>query len=146
MFKKLSILLSAFLLIAQIAFASPETKHIIDTTLDDSPTSITGTWNTADYNRITFFVLYDETQVGNSISAAVSLEVSVDGTNWLAGSFFDFAGGSTLQTTETISADGNYIFWLDKAMTIPYVRVTIAATNTDTDDIAAVDCYVVGQR
>lgn len=144
--RKVLIGIIAGLLMCGQALAGIDSVQIINTTLDDDPTSITGTRNIADYGKVGFYVVYDETQVGNSISVAVTLHVSHDGTNWITGYFYDFAGGTTLQTSETLSSDGSYVFWLPAALQVPYARVTITATNSDADDLADVDCFVTGQR
>lgn len=150
MFKKVAVLLLALMLIGGVAFASPVNKTIIsETQLDDDPTSVTSsTVNIQDYKKVGFWVEYDETQVGASVSAAVTLDVSYDGTNWLDVYFYDIAGTTTAQTSETISSDGWYYCALPDAYlsagTIPYVRMVITATNTDADDLAVVTAYLTG--
>lgn len=142
--KKLALLL-AFLLFSAPAFASRTFSNelITSTLLDNSPTSVAATTKVKSAEKIGFFVTYDETEVGNSISAAVTAFISWDGVTWLASSFYDFAGGATLQTTETISADGNYYFWLPFEAPVPYVKVNIAGTNTDADDTALVSAKII---
>ena len=148
--KKIMFLCLGFLLMCNMVFAGTINKTLIaDTQLDDDPTSITGTYNVQDYSKVGFWVDYDETQVGNAISVAVTVHFSYDNTNWVTGYFYDLAGGLTTQTSETISSDGWYFFWLNSEIGNPmpnYVRVTITATNTDTDDLADVICYLVGVK
>ena len=112
------------------------TSLIAKTTLDDSPTSVSSSWtDILEYTMLGVWIDYDETEDGAEVSAAVSVDVSVDGTQSLDGKFYDVAGGTTLQTSETISADGDYIFWLpleqDAGWTVPYFQVDVAATNTN---------------
>lgn len=144
--KKIFLTLLLILSFIGLAYASPINKTIIDTTqLDDDPTLIASSvYNIQDYTKVGFWVSYDETQVGNSISLAVTLTVSYDGTNFVSGSFMDVAGGTTPQTSETISSDGWYFFWLDSGWPYKYIKVTLTATNTDADDIASVAAYMVG--
>lgn len=144
--KKILLTMLTVILTVGLALAAPVNKTIISsTTLDDDPTSITSdTLNLQEYDKIAFFVSYDETQVGEAVSAAVTLDISYDGTNWLDASFYDYAGGSTLQTSETLSSDGWYYCWFNPELNAPYVRMVITATNTDTDDIAVVIAYAVG--
>ena len=150
--KKFLILLLAFMLIAGTAIAAPVNKAIISaTTLDDSPTSVTSsTANIQDYDEVGFWVNYDETEVGGGVSAAVTLDISYDGTTWLDANFYDLAGGTTLQTSETISADGWYYCTLpilyNPAGTILYVRMVVAGTGTDTDDTILVTVYLTGTK
>ena len=145
--KKVIFVLLVCLLLTSQAFAGEINKTLIDTTiLDDSPTSATGIVNVQDYKKVGFWVSYDETQVGASISLTVAITVSYDGTNYVAGSFMDVAGGATPQTSETISSDGWYFFWLDANWPYKYVTVTLTGNNTDTDDLASVACYIVGMK
>lgn len=106
--------------------------------LDDDPTTYTSaSVDIRQYQRVGFMWEYDETEVGNSVSAAMSIDVSPDNTNWFDVSFYDYAGGATAQTSETLSADGSYICWLNKDVPFGYVKVTVAGTNTDADDTAS---------
>lgn len=144
------ILLSALLIFALAIPAIAGTvykKQVMDTTLDNDPTSANSTSvNAQGYSKIGFVVQYDETEVGETLSAAVTVDISVDDTTYLDSSFYDFAGGSTLQTSETIAADGSYYLWLDEAWCVPYVRINVAGTNTDADDTIDVDIWFLGQE
>jgi len=119
---------------------------IASTILDADPTAVNGTSNIGDAEKVAFFVTYDETEVGNSISLAVTMQISYDGTTWLSASFYDYAGGATLQTSETISADGSYYCWFNPDMAIPQVKLILTATNTDADDVATVVAYMVQNK
>lgn len=142
-----ALLIAGLLALSPIAYAGVDNRNIIaETQLDDDPTSVTGTWRIADYERVAFFVKYDETEVGNSISIAIGLTYSYDGTNFVTGYFYDFAGGSTLQTSETLTGDGWYYCWIDPDWQIEQVKMTITATNSDSDDLATVTAYLVGLK
>lgn len=147
MFKKfiLALLMIGFLASQVIASEINETL-ISATLLDDSPTSATAATNVQNFKKIGFWVSYDETQVGASVSLTVAITVSYDGTNYVTGSFYDVAGGATAQTSETISGDGWYFFWLDANWPYKYVTVTLTGNNTDADDTASVACYIVGMK
>lgn len=135
------------LIFAMPVFAGVDNRTIIaETQLDDDPVAITGTWNIADYKKVAVWIDYSEVEVGGGLSVAVTVDYSYDNTTFVSGYFYDFAGGSTLQTTETISADGWYYLWLDTDWQIPYIRVTLTATGSDVDDIATVIAYLVGQK
>ena len=146
MFKKLFLALLVCLFMTSQAFASAEKVQFIDTTLDDDPTSITGTRNTDDYKKIAFYVDYDETDSGSVVSITITAHISHDGTNFISASWFDFAGGATLQSSEPMTADGSYVGWFDWNMQIPYVRLTVTATGSSATELADVDAYIVGQR
>jgi len=135
MFKKLSLALLGVALMIGMASASQDNKAIIaSTTLDDDPTSVTSSViNGQEYKKIAFFIYADETDSGNDTSAAVTLEVSYDGTTYIATSFYDAAGGATPQTSETlctgVSTDQNYNFWMIENQVAPYVRVVVTITG-----------------
>jgi len=87
----------------------------------------------------------DVTYVGLALSAAFTIEVSYDNSTWLAASFYDYAGGATAQTSETISADGSYYCWFNPGLNVPYVRVIMTGTNTTADDTILTSVYVCGK-
>src|SRR3990167_5032338 len=99
---------------------------VASTTLDADPTSASGSAKVGSADKIAFFVAYDETEVGG-IQVAVTVDVSYDGTNWSDASFYDYAGGSTLQTSETLTADTStdYYFWMNSDLAVTYVRVVV---------------------
>jgi len=146
--KKVFLALLGILLATSLVFAAADNKTIISsTTLDDDPTSVTSsTFNIQDYEKVAFFVSYDETEVGNSVSIAITLDVSYDGSNWIDASFYDYGGGTTFQTTESLTADGWYVCWFEPDLNVPYVRMVITATNTDSDDLAVVTAYLAGVK
>jgi hypothetical protein len=142
--KKFLALLLAVLMFASPAFAGkvPVTTIVNSVVLDADPTSVTSdVVEVADgISKVAFSVSVDETQVGG-ISNAATLEMSFDGTIWSAASFYDYAGGATLQTSETIAADNQtapYIMWVNPELVAPYYRVKVTATGSDADDTAII--------
>jgi len=134
----------SFLMCAPVYAARVTSSTIISsTTLDDSPTSVSGSAKAKSADKIAFYVAYDETEVGNSVSLTVTVDVSTDNSTWLDASYYDYAGGSTLQTSETISADGNYYFWFNRDLAVPYVRIVLTGNNTDADDLAVVSAEFI---
>lgn len=137
-------------LVCGLVFAGTVTTTILDTTLDDSPTFATSsTVRLHEFRKTGFFVDYDETEVGNSISAIVRLDVGHDSTEvsddfWEQMSFFDVGGGVTPQTSENLSSDGLYFFWLPIDTIAPFARVTVTATSTDADDILDIEVRAIG--
>ena len=142
--KRLFSTILCFAFLCGVAWAGPEKRQVIDTLLNAAPTSITGTWNTSDYNKIAFYVDYDETDSGSVVSIAITAHISHDGTNWIAADFSDFDG--IAQTSETLTADGSYMGWFDDNIQIPYVRITITATGSSGTELADVDGYITGQK
>ena len=132
------------LMVASMANASQVRKTLIaETELNADPVAVEGSINIGSADRVAFFVTYDETETDGGLSVAVTMQISYDGTTWLAASFYDYAGGATLQTSETISADGSYYCWFNPDMAIPQVKLILTATGTDVDDTVDVISYIV---
>jgi len=137
-----------------VANANPNTFHyqIIDETLDASPTSVSSAWIwVGDCTEVGFWITADETVSADDCTLAVTVDISNDASNTLDGIFYDIAGTTTAQTSETISADGEYVFWLPMGGAsayghAPYVQVDIAATNSDASDYYAVDVWIFGRK
>lgn len=145
--KKIFLSLIGLMFFAGTVFGAQVNRTLIaETQLDDDPTSVTGTWNIQDYKKVCFLVKYDETQMGLPVNATITMHFSYDNTNWATGGFYDIAGSTTIQTSENISSDSWYYCWLDSAWSIPYVRMTITASDTDSDDIVAVTAYLIGEK
>lgn len=140
-------LLLAFLLFCVPAFAARTSVSTIvgSTTLDADPTSASGSKAVGSADKIAFFVSYDETEVGG-ISVSVTVDVSWDNSTWLDASFYDYAGGSTIQTSESLTADADYYFWFNPDIAAPYVRLVITATGSDADDTAVVSAKIITQE
>ena len=119
---------------------------IASTTLDADPVLISGDKKIKSAEKVAFWVTYDETEVGGGLSVAVTLLVSPDDVTYLAASFYDYAGGATLQTSETISSDGTYVFWMNPDFVMPYARVVLTATGSDADDTAIVTTKIITQE
>lgn len=129
-------------------YAAPiRTEVIADTRLDDSPTIATSSsLYIQDYDKVGIFVNYAETDVGLSESITVTVDVSYDGTSWVDASFYDFAGGTTAQTSENITANSTYYCWLDAGVNVPEMRVILTASNSNAVATCNVSAYVVGQK
>lgn len=140
--KLFAAILMLFVLVAPAWAGTQRTTLIDSTTLDADPTSASGSANVQGAERIGFFVSYDETEVGG-ISVAITAQISYDGSTWLAASFYDYAGGATLQTSESLTGDANYYFWFPRDLVVPYVKVIITATGSDADDTAIVGCKMI---
>lgn len=116
-------------------------------TLDDSPTSTTSTGvASGDKSRITFFVTYDETEVGG-VSGTFTIQGSYDNSTYVNISFMDVAGGATPQTSEAFTADtALYVAWLPEGVCYPYTRVVMTGTGTDADDTILTSVYMATQE
>lgn len=143
----LAALVLALCVMPALARDAFKAELLATTVLDDDPTTVTSSGvDISQYDRVAMWVTYDETEVALAISAVVTFEVSYDDTTYVTANFYDYAGGSTLQTSETISADSTFLAWLDRTLNAPYVRVKIVATNTDADDILSVSATISAQK
>lgn len=144
--KFLAVLFSMVLLAAQPVFSAGARGALVNgVTLSGSTTAVTSnSLNVNDAKKIGFYVSYNETEVGG-VSGAFTVETSYDGTNWSAASFYDFAGGATLQTSEAFTADSlAYFCWMVADAPFRLVRVKMTGTGVDADDtIVTTINYVV---
>ena len=151
--KKLLFILLAILLVGPViiptpAYAGPVKKQVIDITLDDDPTVYTSpAMRVANLSKVGFFIDVVESDGSAAASIKIYVQFSHDGTNWIDGYFYDFdIPESPLQTSQTISADGGYFFWLDEEWEIPQMRVWVQGFGTDATHTVAIDGYVVGTK
>ena len=122
--------------------ATTNSTPINAVTLDADPTSVTSAAITiTEYQRVGIFWDYNETEVGG-VSGALTIQVSPDNVTYFSAPFFDTAGGATPQTTETLTADGTFICWLDKNIPFSYMKVIVTGTGTDADDTILTSVYV----
>ena len=144
MIKKILCLIAGVLVFCNYAFAGGIINKIVDATLNDTVTLITsGTLAVSDDRKIAFFVDYDETEVGGGVSGVFSIDISHDGTTWVDAAFHDFAGGATLQTGETMTADTNYYCWFEIDWNMPFLRTSFLGSGTDTDDTIDIEIRAV---
>jgi hypothetical protein len=142
--KKLLSLLVVLMLMCSPAFAEliSATTQIDSVVLSNTVTTASAILNVpAQYSALTFSVSYDETDGNSTLSVAVTLLVSMDGTIWSNASFYDYAGGATLQTSETISTDNltvPYILWTNPQIAAPYYKILITPTGHDASHTAII--------
>ena len=147
--KKYFLAILAVFIIAGTALASQITQTIKEETELKPTLGMTATSDTVylqDYKEKSIFVKYDETDLGAVISGAVTYEVSYDDSNWLSANFYDYAGTTTLQTSETISVDGWYYLTPNPSVLAPYGRVKVACTGCAATNDTLVTVYFVGNK
>jgi len=100
-----------------------------------------------DNDKTAFFINYDETDAGSNVSSAISLKFSYDGTNWITGYFYDYAGGTTLQTSEAVTADAWYQVWMDTDWNVPFAKIEVLCTGcSGATNKINVDAYAVQNK
>ena len=145
--KKLVLALLAFVLLASPCFANQTQTEMINETLSGSTTN-TG-WHekyVGASDKVTFFVTMDSSSTTIAVTAEVTIQVSVDGVNWTDVRWYDLAGGTTAQVSETLDRDMTYVMWLDRNVAMPHVRVkviAVGATKKWPADSAAITVTIV---
>jgi len=145
--KLLVIILAAMLLSGVIrSYAGVDNKEIISlTTLDNVTTSASsGIIGIQDYSKASFIVDYAETE---AINSTLTITGSYDNTSWFDLSFYDLAGGTTLQTSQTLTGNGTYFCWLPVSnWAIPFVNLTISSTETNATIVSNITAYITGSK
>jgi transcriptional regulator of NAD metabolism len=118
---------------------------IVNQLLDDAPTSYTSAgFEIGSKKKVSFVLVYDETETGGGVSGAVTLEVSPDNSNWYAlNAFYNNAG--TIVSTVNYTADATDTFHLPEFVTYPYIRATFTGTATDVDDTIQINIILCWQ-
>ncbi|RJO64153.1 MAG: hypothetical protein C4540_04545 [Candidatus Omnitrophota bacterium] len=111
--------------------------------------NVTTATNTTGYltlinEKTAFFVKYVESGAVANLSLTVTPQISYDNSNWINMTFYDIAGGATLQTGETIASNSTYYFWFPDAAVVPYSRINMVAVNSTASDTMSVQAYIVG--
>ncbi len=148
--KKLLIAFCLCLAFVLPCMAAQEVRTIVaNQILDDDPVDYSsGIIDLRRFRRVGFWFIYDETEDGGGVSANVSLiysSTATVGDNASSGYFFDFAGGGTLQQTESVAADGEYFFWVPVEISIPFVQIFVDGIATDSNDTIDFSIILVGQ-
>jgi hypothetical protein len=119
------------------------TELIDNTTFNNATT----TKNTIGYvtlgnAKTAFFVTYAQMLANQSLT--VVPQISQDNSTYQNISFYDIAGGTTLQTSEVIAANTTYYFWLPDTVVVPYTRINMVAANTTATNTSSAQNYIVG--
>ena len=141
--KKLFIIL--FLSFVGLAFGRYNIDTVISDTLNTTIT-LTDSTDIQAFEKICFRISYDETEVGNSVSAAITFELGTDDDwtdfNILLGS----DGTDAPQANVSFSSDGEKVVYLPYGVSGDQLRITATGTNTDADDIAVIVVKRIGWR
>jgi hypothetical protein len=151
MFKKLFLTVLGILLAVNFAFASGVNKKILSETqlTNATNTTYTGPIYIQDYNKVGFLVTYKEFGTVATANVTVNLTGSYNGnesTDSFSAYFYDTAGGTTLQSTEVITANSTYNLYVDQNWGIPYINMTFWAQGVNTTTTANVTAYIIGQK
>lgn len=143
--KKCALVVMALFLMVGAAHAAQIQKTLTNETLDTTNTD-TGWLQSyiGDSDRVAFFVTRNADCPTAGVTVEVTLQVSADGTNWTDIKWYDLAGGTTAQVTETISNNGTYLLWLDRDIAMPHVRIKVvgSATSKWPTDAGNDDCEI----
>lgn len=119
-------------------------SQIIDTTLDDSPDSITSsTVYIGDKTKVAFYLATDETEVGNSVSVEYRFFVSPDNSTWIdLETLFDKNGTDAPVSIITHTGDDEETAWLPIGSVFEYIKVFAVGFEVDVNDTAVVDVWL----
>lgn len=151
--KKLILVITLMVaLLAGPVYAGTDVNTVIAETVmsQTNPSIRSGTLNISGADKVSFFVHANTN--ADSVSAQVTVEMSADGITWLQAQFKDFAGGTTLQSSQDDMND-NYYLWLDgDIITAPYVRIGINMMNptlldvNGTEDEATISVQIIREK
>ena len=85
--------------------------------------------DTSELTRIAFFITANSTSTTNAVTTGRTLQASANVSDWVNVSWYDVAGGTTLQGEETFEGNGTYLMWLelDESAPTPDVRIQVYA-------------------
>lgn len=145
----------AFVLPVASSHAAQEIRTLVENIiLDGDPQEwVSGIIDIRRFSRVTCVVVYDETEDTGGVEALVSITLnptSTVGTNVASGFFWDFGApppAGTMVNSETINADGEYIFWFPMDLSMPYLQITVtgAAGQLDSGDFIDLTVYLIGK-
>jgi hypothetical protein len=148
--KRVLLVTALLLLVAGIAYAGPVKKEIVAfTNLTNASNSVgSGSINIQGWEKPTFWVVLDETDTGTKINTTITIDGSVDGTNWITGiGFADMAAPTAYtQTSEVITADSNYVVWLSPDPSLSIIRLNINSTPDVVTNFCNVTAYLLANR
>lgn len=128
--KKCILALLALMFLVSPCFGLQTERKIIDTTISESNPAIEADLNIADSKRVAFFTTLVCNRTTASVTATITVAVSVDGVNWQDISWMDVAGGATPQTTETTTlTKQTYVGWLDNRIQAEYIRIRVQSSD-----------------
>ena len=120
---------------------------ILETTrLDDDPTSVTSdALDISQYDKIVFWVTYDETEAV-AVSGFFVITASYDNVNYEAVKFYDYDHPTTLQQNENFAVDKNYYCWWNRDLNMRYVKVGMVGIGTDASDLIDIKVTYSAQK
>ena len=131
----LALVLIAVLCAPAVAGDSFRGNLVASTEFNGLVSSVTGSAiPIADFVRVAFWSTLSAAGNATPVTVDVTVDVSFDGTTWIDASFFDFGGGSTLQTTEQILDGASAIGWFDnRGFNARFMRVVGSGSGSTTD-------------
>ena len=121
-------------------------QHLIDVTIDDSPTSQAATWDFQGLTpkRVTLYIAVVES--GSGASVTLTVEVSPDkGATLISYDKLLVGAADPLASVASVaySATGADIISLSPEDVLDYIKVTMTGTSTTGSNKYAVDVYLV---
>ncbi len=120
---------------------------IIDTTLNDTQTSIAAThdFQGVTPKRVTFYVVMDETASANDATVTLTVELSPDDGATLVSydKLLTQDGTDAPQASEVYTTDEDDVLSISPEDVVDYLKITLTGTNVDASDFYAVKVWMV---
>lgn len=136
----------------QVTDIAPNAKQttssqIIDTTLDDSPTSVSQEISITGYDKI--MIQYKVTKTNSPTSVEISFEISANDDDEYTDCpmHYNNSGTLTLATsTGALTATDENVYWLPEGIVGDKMQITATGTGTDATNYFAVDIWAHMKR
>lgn len=132
--KKLILVLLVMAVMVLPVFASQQTTVIDEVQLTKNSLSTTGNAYVGDAKRVSFFVSNDSSLTTEGATCVMGAEISFDGVDWQDMDWYDVAGTTTKQSSESLGntgeGDGYYFAWFDDSIVMPVIRFTVTMDST----------------
>ena len=93
----------------------------------------------------TAFAKYVESTTATS--ATLTPQISWDNSTWISASFYDYAGGATMQTGQVLEDNSTYYGWFDDNNAIPYARFNLVGLGSSSAaQTITVTPYITGNK
>lgn len=124
------------------------TTALIDgVTLDDDPVTTNGVLTASEMKKLCFFVSYDETEVENTVSGTITVEVGDGAGGWIDFDLIiDQNGIGSPQSSIEYTIDDTDVFYVPAEFYAETWRITFTGTNTDADDTIVVSVFASYQN
>jgi hypothetical protein len=135
--KVLGLALAVIILASGVCYGATQ-KNLINEEVGDDPVLITSdTIRTADYDKMTFYINYDEVESTGGCQATIWSEISWDKSTWYEGRWLTIDGSrvDTPDTSIVVTSDTKKVAFFHDELVAPWVRVKALPSGTASADL-----------